>query len=126
MQDLDQVMSLHEHFLDSCLKECLLASQDLLRFSSASQVVSLTDSRTGRQSLETKRRVQTEYIRNETSHDSYRRMLDKFAEHFDTQLGEFLETLWSDSNRHHPQLSNLCVRLDYNGYYSEMMATEDR
>ena len=29
--DMDQVIDLHEKFLDSCLKECLLASQDLLK-----------------------------------------------------------------------------------------------
>ena len=29
--DMDEVMELHERFLDQCLKECLLASQDLLR-----------------------------------------------------------------------------------------------
>ncbi len=28
---MDEVLSLHELFLDTCLKECLLASQDLLR-----------------------------------------------------------------------------------------------
>ena len=28
---MDEVLSLHEVFLDTCLKECLLASQDLLR-----------------------------------------------------------------------------------------------
>ena len=30
-EDLDEVMELHERFLDTCLKECLLASQDLLK-----------------------------------------------------------------------------------------------
>lgn len=30
-KDMDQVMDLHEKFLDGCLKECLLASQELLK-----------------------------------------------------------------------------------------------
>lgn len=30
-EDLDEVMEFHEKFLDTCLKECLLASQDLLK-----------------------------------------------------------------------------------------------
>lgn len=30
-RDMDEVIRLHEVFLDTCLKECLLASQDLLR-----------------------------------------------------------------------------------------------
>ena len=29
--DIDHVLELHEKFLDSCLKECLLASQELLK-----------------------------------------------------------------------------------------------
>lgn len=29
--DMDQVLEIHEKFLDACLKECLLASQDLLK-----------------------------------------------------------------------------------------------
>jgi gamma-tubulin complex component 2 len=29
--DMDQVLDLHERFLDTCLKQCLLASQDLLK-----------------------------------------------------------------------------------------------
>ena len=30
-RDMDQVLGLHERFLDTCLKQCLLASQDLLK-----------------------------------------------------------------------------------------------
>lgn len=29
--DVDELQAAHENFLDTCLKECLLASQDLLR-----------------------------------------------------------------------------------------------
>ena len=52
------------------------------------------------------------------SHQSFKRILAKFNETFDTQVGEFLESLWADSYRTHPQLANLCTRLDYNGFYS--------
>jgi gamma-tubulin complex component 2 len=60
----------------------------------------------------------TEYIDRETSHESFVKMLEKFSDTFDSQLKEFLEKLWTDSYKHHAQLSNLCVRLDYNGFYS--------
>jgi len=139
VEDLDELIQTHESFLDNCLKECLLASQDLLRvltkimttcllfadqmqrFSSAAQLPSQsTDA--GRRGRETALAVRAEYIRSETAHDSYRHMLQRFAEHFDAQLGEFLESLWADSHRHHIQLGNLSARLDYNGYYSERMA----
>ena len=39
------------------------------------------------------------------------------------QLKEFLDKLWTDSYRRHAQLSNLCIRLDYNGFYSSQYAT---
>jgi gamma-tubulin complex component 2 len=148
-QNMDEVIAVHEDFLDSCLKECLLASQDLLRiltkimttcilfadqmkrFATASQLMQQNQGSQNTKSttesqfvIRTKRRIQAEYIRSETSHESYRRMISKFAEHFDTQLGEFLENLWADSNRHHPQLSNLCARLDYNGYYSDLISEQ--
>mgnify|MGYP001289851717 CR=1 FL=1 len=62
--------------------------------------------------------LQSEFISREASHESYQRTLSKFSTTFDTQLAEFLSKLWTASNRHHPQLSNLCVRLDYNAFYS--------
>ncbi len=37
---------------------------------------------------------------------------------FFSQMKEFLERLHIDSYRLQPQLANLCVRIDYNGYYS--------
>ena len=137
--DMDQVIDLHECFLDSCLKECLLASHELLkvltklmttcllfadqmkRFFDEQMVskaktevlgVSHTSLRRSRQDL------LTQMINKEASHESYKRTLNKFSSTFDAQLAEFLEKLWTASNRHHPQLSNLCVRLDYNGFYS--------
>jgi hypothetical protein len=39
------------------------------------------------------------------------------------QLREFLERLWTDSYRHHPQLANLCTRLDYNGFFSSSFSS---
>ena len=38
------------------------------------------------------------------------------------QLKEFLDKLCTDSYRNHGQLSNLCVRLDYNGFYSDNLS----
>lgn len=168
--NMDDVIQLHNRFLDLCLKECLLASQNLLkiltkimttcllfsdqmkRFSANIQYNSnLVASQTkaapleklpspshaskyavdteresaaarnararDRRNTET-RRAQADYIAKEVNHDAYRRLLVKFSDTFDAQLFEFLDTLWKDSHRYHPQLSNLCVRLDYNGFYS--------
>jgi len=136
-QDMDEVMGLHEKFLDSCLKECLLASQDLLKILTKimttcllfadqmkrfTETTSLPTNANGAASNNSDRssRVQSQatYIKQETSHDVFSRMLQKFSDTFDAQLKEFLERLWTDSYSHHPQLSNLCVRLDYNAFYT--------
>ena len=62
--------------------------------------------------------LQTQLINKEATHEAYQKTLLKFTSTFDSQLAEFLEKLWAASHRHHPQLSNLCVRLDYNGFYT--------
>lgn len=152
-QDIDEVLALHERFLDTCLKECLLASQDLLKvltkllttcllfadnlkkFAMDSEVVdevlaATTSSTAGTggavEAVLVRRKIvqnarmksRTEYIQRESCHEWFIKTLAKFALTFDSQLKEFLEKLWADSYRQHPQLSNLCVRIDYNGYYS--------
>jgi gamma-tubulin complex component 2 len=168
--NIDDVLVLHERFLDTCLKECLLNSQELLRvltkltttcllfadqmtrFSSSvdtfdkkslSTSFAIVETGVAKSSDERRRRIdlQEEFMRHEVCHDAYVRMINKFSDSFDTQLGDFLEMLWNDSNRyffysylylkylcylrHHAQLSNLCVRLDYNGFYTERFASEN-
>lgn len=160
VKDMDQVLNLHERFLDTCLKQCLLASQDLLkiltklmttcllfadqmkRFISSSRDAarsvppsSSSSSASGAGAGGAVRRkgggpsvhsagkaAQESYIRHEVGHPAFQSMLSKFEETFNAQLREFLERLWTDSNRRHPQLSHLCVRLDYNGYYTDSLA----
>jgi hypothetical protein len=68
-------------------------------------------------------KVQADFISREVTHEAYIRMLEKFSDTFDQQLREFLDKLWTDSYRHHPQLSNLCVRLDYNGFYDSRFSS---
>lgn len=157
-RDMDQVLGLHERFLDTCLKQCLLASQDVLktltklmttcllfadqmkRFiasskevgdnaaAAAAAVASKATAAEGdkRPSSMSKDRNAAEerYIRQETGHPAFQSMLVKFEATFNTQLREFLERLWADSHRNHPQLVNLCVRLDYNGFYTEQFAPD--
>ena len=57
-------------------------------------------------------------MKRESEHEGFRRMIRKFEATFDEQLFDFMESLWKDSYRQHPQLANLCTRLDYNGFYS--------
>jgi gamma-tubulin complex component 2 len=158
-RDMDELLSCHERFLDTCLKECLLANQELLKVltkimttcllfsdqmtrftdaASASNVIGSSSSssvigntraanQAAREANETgvawkmrqvRIQARSEHLTSEASHETYVRTIKRFEATFDAQVGEFLEGLWTDSHRHHPQLSNLCVRLDYNGFYS--------
>lgn len=135
-EDMDVVLDLHERFLDSCLKECLLASQDLLKiltklmttcllFADHMQRFALEDSNNNNnfRNLKPKdivisanhhplknssdkassdkaaseltkilqlrkARIQESraFITNETSHESFVRILKKFSDTFDEQV----------------------------------------
>jgi hypothetical protein len=183
-QDLDEVLLLHEKFLDSCLKECLLASQELLRnltlimttcllfadqmrkFANSGGISSssaggggISSPPSSRQRAEAREseelyalgggehqrggsgrvnakpmtaaarkarnEAQSGFVQKEASHEAFKRMLAKFSDTFDSQIREFLERLWADSYRQHPQLANLCTRLDYNGFYTGRFSTAD-
>lgn len=128
--NIDDVSKLHECFLDLCLKECLLASQDLLRILTKITTTCLlfaeqmkrfafsnldeegvappiptpsggsgSDIRKKAQLRAMRLRIQADHIAREVSHDAYIRTLAKFSDTFDSQLGEFLEKLWTDSYR---------------------------
>ena len=98
-KDLDEVLELHEKFLDSCLKECLLASQDLLKILTKIMTTCLlfgdqmkrfeiynnnsTNNETGTTNDYKKRQMrvkeQTNFIKKETTHESFEKMLNKFS-----------------------------------------------
>jgi hypothetical protein len=174
VKDMDEMLDLHENFLDSCLKECLLDSQDLLKILTkimttcllfadqmrrytlldtmpglnTAQVsvnsveyekerleqrismrnnkrLSIAESPTSEASVDTRKKnsigggprfaskqtaastkkndahldllhmqraqrlkEHSEYIRTETTHDSFKRILAKFTDAFDTQVSE--------------------------------------
>lgn len=111
--NIDEMLSIHEKFLDVCLKECLLASQDLLRiltkimttcllfadnmkrFTQNNEVVEESPppatAYSKRQLLrQIQLRERAEYIQKETSHESYLSMLAKLGQTFDTQASALL------------------------------------
>lgn len=56
--------------------------------------------------------------------DNYQKMIERFIQVFDTQLNDFMKQLMADSNVHyHSHLSNLCTRLDFNGFVTRSMNT---
>eukprot|EP01033_Poteriospumella_lacustris_P010690 gene10690-7612_t len=205
--DMDRLLEIHEKFIDGCLRECLLASPELLKVLTklmttallfADHMVSLMDTchrvvsitpisatllsgaaaaaaaaaahnngvitvstsplekkrsfsqkhkdkddgdsaaqsdankedaialarhRQMQQQRRQRHAMQTETLQQEMSHEACHRVLTKFATTFDSQLKELLDGLWNNAYRQHAQLANLCVRLDYNGFYSSEFAT---
>ena len=56
--------------------------------------------------------------------DNYQRMIERFIQVFDTQMNDFMKQLLADSHfRYHSHLSNLCTRLDFNGFVTRSMET---
>jgi len=65
---------------------------------------------------------QIDKLHRELNSDSYKRMIMRFEQVFNSNLSEFMKQLMSDSNSHaHKHLTNLCVRLDYNGFVTRSM-----
>jgi hypothetical protein len=66
--------------------------------------------------------VRTEAVLAVTSGDSFRTTVGKYAELFDDHQSKFMARLWGDSRaQYQSHLSNLCTRLDYNGYFAAHM-----
>jgi gamma-tubulin complex component 2 len=204
--DMDRLLEIHEKFLDSCLRECLLANPELLRVltkimttallfsdhivqfmdtchractpltritlnpggpstaggskeAATFTVSTLEKKRSQHSSLLTEKnadegqqqqsmgsnnkvdsvalarhrhliqqrrereQARADILHQEMNHEACRRVMNKFASTFDTQLKELLDGLWNNAYRQHAQLANLCVRLNYNGFYTSEFAT---
>lgn len=56
--------------------------------------------------------------------DNYQKMIERFIQVFDSQISDFMKQLMADSHTHyHSHLSNLCTRLDFNGFVTRSMKT---
>jgi len=163
---VDELMKHHSEFLDTCLRECLLTHQGLLktlakimttcllfaeqvgRFTNQLQVdedsmqaalakagmddrgssaatrdehAGLAEAVKRRQKLRRARiKVQEEHIRGIVSQESYRQMIRRSETTFDTMLSSFMDELIKEATHgeYHSHLTNLCTRLDFNGFYN--------
>jgi gamma-tubulin complex component 2 len=174
---IDQVLEVHNEFLDSTLKETLLTNQDLLKILTklmstcllfAEEMKAFNDSleldskfenvavheRLQRLNLDPSdanapnpdkvkktntpkmqqarykaRRERlgtlTEEVKRGLVADSYTQMVKRFAASFDSLLASFMQKLFADAHsQYHSHLTNLCTRLDYNGFWSSKSAAE--
>lgn len=172
-QTVDDVLRIHNDFVQNTLKECLLTNRDLIRtltklmttcllfsdqmklFMEATKIDEeqssiATEARQKRtrnmyetagpimnekkekkirealmalgQQRKARKQKQIAMLQRELSTESYKNMISRFEQVFNSNLSEFMTQLMKDSEgRYHSHLSNLCVRLDYNGYVTRSM-----
>ena len=69
-----------------------------------------------------RKQKQVDRLQYELNTESYKRMISRFEQVFDSNLSEFMTQLISDNDgRYHTHLSNLCIRLDFNGFVTKSM-----
>lgn len=78
-----------------------------------------------KQDRETRLKKQKRRVGRELSSESYRRMVGRFEEVFSAYLSEFMLQLNSDAGTAFQEhKTNLCIRLDYNGFLSSSIGLE--
>eukprot|EP00826_Nyctotherus_ovalis_P045697 TRINITY_DN5083_c0_g2_i7.p1 TRINITY_DN5083_c0_g2~~TRINITY_DN5083_c0_g2_i7.p1 ORF type:complete len:820 (+),score=264.02 TRINITY_DN5083_c0_g2_i7:423-2882(+) len=146
MKSLDEVLTLHNQFLDECLKECLLSDSQILnlltktfksfsyyftvikRFMNFIQVeedafeplVEMTEEVLGSTVLsgrKEKKQREAEEIKKMITEKNYHKVIAKFTTTFNENVKEFL-TYLQKAAQNETYLMNLYTRLDYNQYYS--------
>ena len=147
VKTVDEILELHNTFLDEWLKECLLTDQGLLKILikifncwfflsriihkytnsiqeeeavvTARSLVLEEKGETSTYSDYRKKRIQTESIatKRTVTEKSYKNMIDKFSSTFDTHLKQFMSAI--KTSHYDPYIANLLMRLDFNGYYAE-------
>ena len=171
-QTVDDILRIHNDFIQNTLKECLLTNRDLIRtltklmttcllfsdqmklFMEATKIDEeqssiATEARQKRtrhmyetagilndrkekkiretlmamnQQRKLRKQKQIDMLRRELQTESYQNMISRFEQVFNSNLSEFMVQLMADSEgRYHNHLSNLCIRLDYNGFVTRSM-----
>lgn len=151
-ETIDEVLHSHEKFLDTCLREVLLTEREglyshlskvlrtclsfaynLRKFAHDIQETQVADERSlnelGSQALSAgerrfeRRRHDTQRYLSILSQKQYSRMISKFKVVFESQLQGFLRQIRQESTAQYEHfLSNMLTRLDYNEYYSSVLA----
>jgi gamma-tubulin complex component 2 len=145
-QTPDDLISLHLKFLERTLEDCLLTnaalfkslakvmstcltfSEQMRRFVDTISVSKTAKVRSKRQSSisvvkhdgadkKASRKKQLALIERELRNETYQRMIQRHAQVFDDNLVDFMGKLRT------LKVTNLCIRLDYNGYHSSRMSS---
>jgi len=149
-ETIDEVLQGHGKFLDTCLRELLLTEREALyrhlskvlttcltfahnlhRFSHNFHDMQVSDDQVGISASGTNpAELRLARVRQKNnaylallSQRHYSKMISKFKVIFEGQLQGFLRQIQQESTtRYEHYLSNLATRLDYNDYYSSVLA----
>ncbi len=142
LSTVDDLMRFHNEFLDTCLRECLLTHQNLLktlaklmatclmfadqikRFAAQLELKKPDDAlrlrgQTRAQRDNTRAKVRSQHVAEIVSQPQYRHMIQRSHDTFDGMLRDFMQKLLDTAvhGEYHSHLTNLVQRLDYNRYY---------
>eukprot|EP00927_Polykrikos_kofoidii_P060950 TRINITY_DN55848_c0_g1_i1.p1 TRINITY_DN55848_c0_g1~~TRINITY_DN55848_c0_g1_i1.p1 ORF type:complete len:1101 (-),score=203.50 TRINITY_DN55848_c0_g1_i1:114-3392(-) len=148
-ETIDEVLKSHERFLDTCLREvlltdherlykdlskvlqtCLAFAYNLHRFLRDFQEKQAADESSGGSRIQSTAERRLARVKQSTSmylnlltQNLYSKMISKFKLVFESQLQAFLRQIRQEStSRYEHFLSNMLTRLDYNEYYSSVLA----
>lgn len=119
-ETVDELMLHHTRFLDSCVEQSLLSNETHLRvFRSIAETCISFATYSDRFSELFVAGMSRENVEEELRQSNYSTTLSKFETAFDMYLGKLLDGLSAFSKkRANAHISNLCERLDVDGYYS--------
>jgi gamma-tubulin complex component 2 len=143
-KSVDEVLYIHDSFLDNCLTQCLLNNQQLFKILTKLMSTCLLFSEQIKRTTqyiqdniaknlenlkESKRnpnfrlhRITTEskHAQHAMKNIKYNEAILSLEEKFTVNVGQFIKILRSKSNTHYEHhLTNLSTRLDYNGFYTK-------
>lgn len=116
---IDEIMSCHSEFIDSCVSQCLLSNDRHIRVFHAVTKVSLLFAEYNEQfTQKLSCGMSIAEIASIVHQRGYRGTISKFESAFDLNLRQLLDGLSVMSKkRANTHLANLCARLDFVGFY---------
>ncbi|CAG5121559.1 unnamed protein product, partial [Candidula unifasciata] len=114
VSNVDDVLAFHWDFLDSCLKDCMLTSTELLRIVHKLLVVCVTFSNYVQ--------VMAEPVDQDQKDENFEKTIETFDRNFSCHLLKFLDKIMDENTKtYEHKLFKIIYRLDFNNFYTERL-----
>eukprot|EP00041_Stephanoeca_diplocostata_P024560 m.626168 g.626168 ORF g.626168 m.626168 type:complete len:884 (+) comp22551_c1_seq6:142-2793(+) len=116
---IDDVLTIHSNFLDTCLKECMLTNPSSLKtISKLLSVCSVFG--TGMKNIASEAAVAPNSTDRLTASTKFESSMSGFNKKFTAEMHQLLDSLAAFATSATEQhMSNMVARLDFNGYYTQ-------